>query len=70
MPDVFASLVGPLPEERMPEVLEQIAVGALIRDYARFRMSAEPELLRNSMRLAFLRRCWSLLSNALHVSIA
>ena len=32
----------------------------LIRELARFRASSEPELLRNSMRLAYHRRWWSL----------
>ena len=41
----------------------------LLRELARFRASSEPELLRNSIRLAYLRRWW-LLSTALHVSIA
>ena len=42
----------------------------LVREFARFRVSSEPEQLGNFMRLAYLRRWWSLLSTALHVSIA
>ena len=42
----------------------------LLRELARFRVSSEPELLRNLMRLAYLRRWWSLLFTALHMSIA
>merc|ERR1711924_444235 len=36
----------------------------LIRAFVRFRVSSEPELLRNSVLLANLRRWWSLLSTA------
>ena len=42
----------------------------LLRELARFRASSEPELLRNLIRLAYLRRWWSLLFTALHMSIA
>ena len=42
----------------------------LLRKLARFRAESEPPLLRRSMELAFLRRWWSLLSVALHDSIA
>ena len=42
----------------------------LLRELARFRAESEPPLLRRSMELAFLRRWWSLLSVALHDSIA
>ena len=42
----------------------------LLRELARFRVSSEPELLRNSLRLAYLRRWWSLLCTGLHMSIA
>ena len=42
----------------------------LLRELARFRAASEPPLLRRSMQAAFLRRWWSLLSVALHDSIA
>ena len=42
----------------------------LLRDLAHFRASSEPPILRRSMQAAFLRRWWSLLSVALHDSIA
>ena len=42
----------------------------LIRELANFRAESESELLRNSVRLAYHRRWWSLLSTALHLSIA
>ena len=41
-----------------------------IRNLARFRASSEPAVLRRSMQLAYQRRWWSLLSLALHNSIA
>ena len=42
----------------------------LVRDLAFFRTSSEPVVLRRSMQLAYQRRWWSLLSSALHKSIA
>ena len=42
----------------------------LLRELERFRAASEPPLLRRSMQLAFLRRWRSLLSIALHDSIA
>ena len=42
----------------------------LLRELATSRARSEPQLLRNSVRLAYLRRWWSLLSTALHMSIA
>ena len=42
----------------------------LLRELARIRAESEPPLLRRSMQHAFLRRWWSLLSVALHDSIA
>ena len=42
----------------------------LLRELARFRAASEPPVLRRSMQTAFLRRWWSLLSVALHDSIA
>ena len=42
----------------------------LLRELAKYRAESEPALLRRSMQTAFLRRWWSLLSVALHDSIA
>ena len=42
----------------------------LVRGLARYRASSEPVVLRRSMQLAYQRRWWSLLSSALHKSIA
>ena len=42
----------------------------LLRELAKFRAESEPAILRRSMQTAFLRRWWSLLSVALHDSIA
>ena len=41
-----------------------------MRELAKFRAESEPAILRRSMEAAFLRRWWSLLSVALHGSIA
>ena len=42
----------------------------LVTALARYRAASEPPVLRRSMQLAFQRRWWSLLSVALHNSIA
>ena len=42
----------------------------LVTALARYRAASEPAVLRRSMQLAFQRRWWSLLSVALHNSIA
>ena len=41
-----------------------------VRDFARYRAHSEPLVLRRSLQLAYQRRWWSLLSSALHKSIA
>ena len=41
-----------------------------VRDLARYRAQSEPLVLRRSLQLAYQRRWWSLLSSALHKSIA
>ena len=43
---------------------------AILTALARHRVASEPAVLRRSMQLAFQRRWWSLLSVALHNSIA
>ena len=41
-----------------------------VNNLARYRASSEPPALKRSLQLAFQRRWWSLLSSALHNSIA
>ena len=41
-----------------------------VSNLARYRASSEPPALQRSLQLAFQRRWWSLLSSALHTSIA
>ena len=59
-------------ERAEPFVVERTSddLVRFIRELERFRAFSEPEILRNSMGLSYLRRWWRLLSTALHGSTA